>query len=83
MAIWYILWSFGILLPVLVFCTKKNLATLNSRVGVRAHSVQSHRHFCHICATSGVAVEKPFVKKETNLATLENVSIEEVGARFE
>jgi hypothetical protein len=28
MAIWYILGSFGIFLPVLVFCTKKKLATL-------------------------------------------------------
>jgi hypothetical protein len=28
MAIWYILWSFGIFPPVLVSCTKKNLATL-------------------------------------------------------
>jgi hypothetical protein len=28
MAIWYILWSFGIFRPVLVFCTKNNLATL-------------------------------------------------------
>jgi hypothetical protein len=28
MAIWYILWSFGIFVPVLVSCTKKNLATL-------------------------------------------------------
>jgi hypothetical protein len=28
MAIWYILWSFGLLSPVLVYCTKKNLATL-------------------------------------------------------
>jgi hypothetical protein len=26
--IWYILWSFGIFFPVLVSCTKKNLATL-------------------------------------------------------
>jgi hypothetical protein len=26
--IWYILWSFGIFFPDLVFCTKKNLATL-------------------------------------------------------
>jgi hypothetical protein len=25
---WYILWLFGIHSPVLVFCTKKNLATL-------------------------------------------------------
>jgi hypothetical protein len=28
LAIWYILWSLGIYFPVLVFCTKKNLATL-------------------------------------------------------
>jgi hypothetical protein len=28
MAIWYILWSFGIFYPVLVYCTEKNLATL-------------------------------------------------------
>jgi hypothetical protein len=27
-AIWYIIWLFGIFLPVLVCCTKKNLATL-------------------------------------------------------
>jgi hypothetical protein len=27
-ALWYILWSFGIYFPVLVCCTKKNLATL-------------------------------------------------------
>jgi hypothetical protein len=28
MSIWFTLWSFGTFLPVLVFCTKKNLATL-------------------------------------------------------
>jgi hypothetical protein len=28
MAIWYILWSFGIFSPVLVCCTKEHLATL-------------------------------------------------------
>jgi hypothetical protein len=28
MVIWYILWQFGIFCPVLVFWTKKNLATL-------------------------------------------------------
>jgi hypothetical protein len=28
MPIWYILWSFGTFFPVLVSCTKKNLATL-------------------------------------------------------
>jgi hypothetical protein len=27
-AIWYILWSSGIFFPVLVCCSKKNLATL-------------------------------------------------------
>jgi hypothetical protein len=27
-AFWEVLWSFGILFTVLVFCTKKNLATL-------------------------------------------------------
>jgi hypothetical protein len=27
-AIWYILWLFGIFFLVLVYCTKKNLATL-------------------------------------------------------
>jgi hypothetical protein len=32
MAIWYILLSFGIFLPVLVFFTRKNLATLLSSV---------------------------------------------------
>jgi hypothetical protein len=31
MAIWNILWSFGIFFPVLVCCTKKNLATLPTR----------------------------------------------------
>jgi hypothetical protein len=31
MAIWCILWSFGIFLPVFLFCTKKNLATMAQR----------------------------------------------------
>jgi hypothetical protein len=30
-AIWYIVWLFGIFIPVLVCCTKKNLATLIKR----------------------------------------------------
>jgi hypothetical protein len=30
-SIWYILWSFDIFFPDLVFCTKKNLATLGQR----------------------------------------------------
>jgi hypothetical protein len=33
MAIWYILWSFGIFFPVLVFCTEKNPATLSQTRG--------------------------------------------------
>jgi hypothetical protein len=31
MAIWYILWSFGIFSPFLVCCTEKNLAALLHR----------------------------------------------------
>jgi hypothetical protein len=38
MAIWYILWSFGIFLTVLVFCTKKNLATLTLSCVARRHA---------------------------------------------
>jgi hypothetical protein len=30
MALWYILWQFGIFFRILVFWTKKNLATLSS-----------------------------------------------------
>jgi hypothetical protein len=30
-SIWYILWSFGIFLPILVFCTTKNLAIMRGR----------------------------------------------------
>jgi hypothetical protein len=33
-AIWYILRSFGMIFPILVSCTKKNLATLERRGGV-------------------------------------------------
>jgi hypothetical protein len=32
MPIWYILWSFGIVSPVLVRCVTKNLATLVQHV---------------------------------------------------
>jgi hypothetical protein len=35
MTIWYILWSFGTFLPVLVCCSKKNLATLRPTAGFR------------------------------------------------
>jgi hypothetical protein len=37
MDIWYILWSFGLFFPVLVFCTKKNLATLLPNSNKNAH----------------------------------------------
>jgi hypothetical protein len=57
MDIWYSSWKFGIFFPVLVFCTKKNLATLvttasrrlekNTTKGApkfdRPHSVQTSR----------------------------------------
>jgi hypothetical protein len=33
MDIWYSLWKFGIFFPALVFCTKKNLATLVTKQG--------------------------------------------------
>jgi hypothetical protein len=32
MAVWYILWQFGLFIRVLEFWTKKNLATLLSRI---------------------------------------------------
>jgi hypothetical protein len=41
MAIWYILLEFWYIFPVLVFCTKRNLATLigkQSRIRLRAFS---------------------------------------------
>jgi hypothetical protein len=42
MASWYILWSLGIFLPVLVFCTKKNLGTLLT-VYTKAFSVDDDK----------------------------------------
>jgi hypothetical protein len=39
---WYTLWSLGIFLPVLVYCTEKNLATLVHSLGnsnFKAHYV--------------------------------------------
>jgi hypothetical protein len=33
--LWYILWSFGTFIPVLEFCTKKNLATMFGRALVQ------------------------------------------------
>jgi hypothetical protein len=37
MAIWYILWLFGIFSPVLVSCTKKNLATLSESINASTY----------------------------------------------
>jgi hypothetical protein len=42
MTIWYILWSFGTFCPVLVSCTKKNLATLVYSV-LRFHTEKNSR----------------------------------------
>jgi hypothetical protein len=36
--IWYILWKFGICLPELVYCTKKNLATLEQMEIMKYHA---------------------------------------------
>jgi hypothetical protein len=35
-AIWYICWLFGTFFPVLVYCTKKNLANLPARTSENA-----------------------------------------------
>jgi hypothetical protein len=42
MAIWYFSWSFGIFIPILVFCTKKNLATLVETIEI-LEIVSTHR----------------------------------------
>jgi hypothetical protein len=55
MTIWYILYSFGDFFPVLVSCTKKNLATLfmtairptNNKIGF-FHDTISHDLFCGV-----------------------------------
>jgi hypothetical protein len=44
MAIWYILWPFGIFFTVLVFCAKKNLATL-----IRARKIVEQEPFQRPC----------------------------------
>jgi hypothetical protein len=42
MDIWYSSWKFGIFFPALVFCTKKNLATL-LETGKKSASIQVDR----------------------------------------
>jgi hypothetical protein len=49
MAIWYILRLFGILFPVLVFWTKKNLATLVGIASRQKLSFPYHKLFINIC----------------------------------
>jgi hypothetical protein len=46
MAIWYILSSFGIIFPSLVFCTKKNLATLIQMSVNDLRPVYTKYNFC-------------------------------------
>jgi hypothetical protein len=50
MDFWYGWWLFGMFFPVLVFCTKKNLATLVSRRMIVCNSVCNtngrHRGLC-------------------------------------
>jgi hypothetical protein len=49
-AIWYTLWPFGIFFPVLVFCTKKNLAALTD-IEKKARSLIS-------CFTTTMNIER-------------------------
>jgi hypothetical protein len=44
--IWHILWLFGIFFPVLVCCTKKNLATLATVTIIEAMSSAEKAHMC-------------------------------------
>jgi hypothetical protein len=44
-AIWYILCLFGINFPVLVFCTKKNLATLYMKANVACIMPEVHSNY--------------------------------------
>jgi hypothetical protein len=56
MAIWYNLWAFSNIFPVLVCCAKKNLATLvgycvknavqRVRVGGSTKTLNNQKHFC-------------------------------------
>jgi hypothetical protein len=43
MAIWYIFHRFGTFLPVLVCCTKKNLATLLQSQNKRSNEAEAKR----------------------------------------
>jgi hypothetical protein len=45
MAIWYILWSFWYIFPVLVSCAKKNLATLFADLASRQIQISIRWHF--------------------------------------
>jgi hypothetical protein len=45
MVVWYSLWHFGIFSPVLVCCTKKNLATLYASQAVHWHENKPHHRY--------------------------------------
>jgi hypothetical protein len=50
-AIWYILWLFDMFFPVLVCCTKKNLATLaQGTAATGAEGRFSKEARCQLCA---------------------------------
>jgi hypothetical protein len=60
LAIWYILYSFGIVFPVLVCCTEKNLATLPSRyvhMSKWRNCTQIVTHVC-VCVHETFEVQK-------------------------
>jgi hypothetical protein len=50
MAIWYILWSFWYVFPVLVYCTKDNLAAM--------HANRFNRFFAEFCKFRVVKAER-------------------------
>jgi hypothetical protein len=50
MAIWYILYSFGTFFPVLVSCTKNNLATLQWSLHPLRKKISSECRFALPCA---------------------------------
>jgi hypothetical protein len=44
MAVWYILWSFGIYFPIWYVWTKKNLATLGKSISEANHACVTNRY---------------------------------------
>jgi hypothetical protein len=56
LAIWYILWFFGIYFPVLVRCVKKNLATLHGKAECLNYVGQCASKNCEFQSTEGFLV---------------------------